>query len=100
MVKSDIEIAQETELEHIRDIAKKIEQVFRKSGITIHVSYDIKDKDLSSYSKILLCVGRKVNLDDLFDPNLGMEISEEGLIKVDNYLKKQISQFLIASSKE
>lgn len=70
-----------------RDIAKKIEQVFRKSGIVIQVSYDIKDKDLSPYDKILLCVGRNVNLDDLFDPSLGIEISKEGLVKVDNYLK-------------
>ncbi|MBL7129883.1 MAG: dihydrolipoyl dehydrogenase [Candidatus Omnitrophica bacterium] len=79
-----------------RDISKKIEQVFKKSGVAINTSYDIKDKDLSEYDKILLCVGRKVNLEDLFNSNLNIEITKEGFIKVDSNLKTSNSRIYAA----
>ncbi|MFC1709677.1 dihydrolipoyl dehydrogenase [Candidatus Omnitrophota bacterium] len=79
-----------------RDISKKIEQIFKKSGITVNTGYDIKDKDLSEYDKVLLCVGRRVNLEDLFDPKLGIEITDHGFIKVDNALTSSIHNIYAA----
>ena len=73
-----------------RDISKKLEQAFKKSGIVVNTSYDIKGKDLSSYEKILLCVGRKLNLEELFDSSLGIEVNSDGFIKVDDNLKTSI----------
>ena len=73
-----------------RDISKKLEQNFKKSGITINTKYDIKDKDLSLYEKILLCVGRKLDSLDLFDQALGVDINDSGYIKVDGTLKTSI----------
>lgn len=78
-----------------RDISKKIEQVFKKSGVVVNTGYDIKDKDLNSYDKILLCVGRKVNLEDLFDSGL-VEIAQQGCIKVDSNLKTKTSNIYAA----
>jgi len=72
------------------DISKKIEQVFKKSGIIVNTGYDIKDKDLNEYDKVLLCVGRKTNLNDLFNSNLKIEVTKEGYIKVDNNLKTSV----------
>lgn len=79
-----------------KDISKKIEQLFKKSGIIVNVSYDIKDKNLSEYDKVLLCVGRKVNLEDLFDSSLNLEVDKQGFIKVDNNLKTSVSNIYAA----
>ncbi|MFH1622879.1 MAG: dihydrolipoyl dehydrogenase [Candidatus Omnitrophota bacterium] len=78
------------------DISKKIEQVFKKSGITVNTSYDIKDKDLSEYDKVLLCVGRKTNLSELFGPSLKIEVTKEGCIKTDSNLKTSIPNIFAA----
>jgi len=79
-----------------RDISKKIEQLFKKSGITVNTSYDVKGKDLSEFDKVLLCVGRTVNTQDLFDTNLGIEITKEGFVKVDNTLKSSVPSIFAA----
>ncbi len=79
-----------------RDISKKIEQLFKKSGIAVNTSYDIKGKDLSEFDKVLLCVGRSVNTQDLFDTSLGIEITKEGFVKVDNTLKSSIPSIFAA----
>jgi dihydrolipoamide dehydrogenase len=73
------------------DISKKIEKVFKKSGIEVNTAYDIKDKDLSAYEKILLCVGRKTNLDTLFDSSLKLELTKDRYVMVDNNLKSSVS---------
>lgn len=78
------------------DISKKLEQALKKSGITINTGYDIKDKDISLYEKILLSVGRKLNLEDLFDSNLSIVIDKAGYIKVDNNLKTSVSNIYAA----
>ena len=79
-----------------RDISKKLEQAFKKSGIAVNTSYDIKGKDLSSYEKILLCVGRKLNLEGLLDSSLGIEVNSDGFIKVDDNLKTSIGNIYAA----
>jgi len=79
-----------------RDISKKLEQAFKKSGIAVNTSYDIKGKDLSSYEKILLCVGRKLNLEELFDSSLGIEVNSDGFIKVDDNLKTSMGNIYAA----
>ncbi|NQU19489.1 dihydrolipoyl dehydrogenase [bacterium] len=79
-----------------RDISKKLEQAFKKTGIAVNTSYDIKGKDLNSYEKILLCVGRKLNLEELFDSSLGIEVNSDGFIKVDDNLKTSIGNIYAA----
>ena len=79
-----------------RDISKKLEQAFKKSGIAVNTSYDVKGKDLSSYEKILLCVGRKLNLEGLLDSSLGIEVNSDGFIKVDDNLKTSIGNIYAA----
>ena len=79
-----------------RDISKKLEQAFKKSGIAVNTSYDVKGKDLSSYEKILLCVGRKLNLEGLLDSSLGIEVNSDGFIKVDDDLKTSIGNIYAA----
>lgn len=80
-----------------KDISQKLEQNLKKSGIAINTNYDIKGKDLSAYDKVLLCVGRKTNFQDLFDEKLGIKInSVTGCIETDKYLRTSISNIYAA----
>ncbi|MDD5005571.1 MAG: dihydrolipoyl dehydrogenase [Candidatus Omnitrophica bacterium] len=79
-----------------KDISQKLEQVFKKLAITVNTGYDIKDKDLSSYDKILLCVGREVNFNELFESKAGVETDKNGFIRVDDKLKTSVSRIYAA----
>lgn len=73
-----------------RDISKKLESTFQKAGITVNTNFDTKDKDLSGYEKILLSVGRKVNVEELFEAGLGLACENNGALKVDRFLKTSL----------
>lgn len=79
-----------------KDISRKLEQAFKNSGIEVYTNYDVKDKDLSSYEKILLSVGRKIDLGDLFDSNIGIKLAKDGYIQVDDNLKTSIDNIFAA----
>jgi dihydrolipoamide dehydrogenase len=79
-----------------KDISQKLQESFKKRAITVNTSYDIKDKDLSPYEKVLLCVGRAAHLEDLVTPSLGLELDKSGFIKVDNNLRTNIKNIYAA----
>lgn len=79
-----------------KDISQKLEQVFKKRGISINTNYNIKDKDITSYEKVLLCVGRVLSIDGLLDKKLNLELGKDGFIKVDDKLRTNIDNIYAA----
>ncbi|MDD5292134.1 MAG: NAD(P)/FAD-dependent oxidoreductase, partial [Candidatus Omnitrophica bacterium] len=79
-----------------KDISQKLEQAFKKSGISVNTNYNVKDKDLSQYEKILLCVGRGLNLSGLLDSKIALKLDDNSFIKVDSRLKTSIDNIYAA----
>ena len=78
-----------------KEITKKLELNFKKKGIKVNTNCDAAKLDLNNYEKILVCVGRTANTQDL---NLKVaNISREGeKIKTDEYLKTSLSNVYAA----
>jgi len=79
-----------------KDISQKLEQAFKKSGVSVKTNYNIKDKDLSQYEKILLCVGRALSLSGLLGDKIDLKLDDNGFIKVDSRLKTNIDNIYAA----
>ena len=69
-----------------REIVRKLEVIFKKSGIKVVTSADISTFNLDNYSKILVCVGRTPNTKGLGLEDLGVELKNNRIV-VDDYLK-------------
>jgi dihydrolipoamide dehydrogenase len=69
-----------------RDVARKIEVIFKKKGIKVVTGADKSSFDLESYSKILVCVGRLGHTEALGLQDLGVELKNNRIV-VDDYLK-------------
>jgi dihydrolipoamide dehydrogenase len=78
-----------------KEIAKKLENIFKKSGIKVTTNCDATALDLHAYSIVLLCVGRIPQADGLGLQNLGIAI-EKGKILVNQYLKTNIPNIYAA----
>ena len=78
-----------------KDIAKKIETVFKKKGIKVSTDTDALDFDIKNYSLTHVCVGRVPNQSGLGLEELGIK-SERGKIIVDEYLKTNIDNIYAA----
>jgi len=69
-----------------RDVARKIEVIFKKKGIKVVTNADISTLDLENYSKVLVCVGRLPHTAGLGLEDLGVELKNNRIV-VDDYLK-------------
>lgn len=82
------------------DIAQAIKETLEKKGVKIVLNasttkvdgdvlhYTVGDEDITiEGTKVLLATGRKANTDDLNLENAGVEVTDRGLIKVDDNLK-------------
>ena len=69
-----------------RDVARKIEVIFKKKGIKVVTGADKSSFDLESYSKVLVCVGRVGHTEALGLQDLGIELKNNRIV-VDDYLK-------------
>jgi len=68
------------------DAAKKLETTFKKRGVKILLNIDATSINFNDYALVLLCVGRKANVDNLGLDKIGVKL-EKGKIVTDEYLK-------------
>lgn len=78
-----------------REIAKKIETIFKKKGIKVNTNTDVTTQDLKNYNLILVCVGRVPKTDALGLEKIGIKL-DKGKVVVDEYLKTNISNIYAA----
>lgn len=72
-----------------KEIAKKLETVFKKRGIRVCTSTDAKSADLSIYERALVCVGRSSETQGLGLQELGIKL-EKGRVLTDDFLRTAI----------
>ena len=78
-----------------KEIAKKIETVFKKKGIKVNTSTDATRANLSDYEVVLLSIGRVPSTDGLALEKAGVR-TERGSICVDEYLKTNVPNIYAA----
>ncbi len=78
-----------------KEIAKKLETIFRKKGIKVATGADAKNLDLTHYNLVLLCIGRTPVTEGLGLDGLDIKL-EKGRIIVDEYLKTSIANIYAA----
>ncbi|MFA5114667.1 MAG: dihydrolipoyl dehydrogenase [Candidatus Omnitrophota bacterium] len=80
-----------------RDIARRIEGIFRKRGINVMLQSDTNrlQAGIDSYEKSLLCVGRKANSSGMGMEELGIAV-ENGRIVTDGNLKTAVDNIYAA----
>jgi len=78
-----------------KEIAKKLEAIFRKKGIKVVTNTDAKNLDLAHYNLVLLCIGRTPVTEGLGLDELDIKL-EKGRIIVDEYLKTSIANIYAA----
>lgn len=72
-----------------RDISQKIEILFKKKGINVLTQTRIEDCSLEGFEKILVCVGRTPNTENLGLEEVGIK-TEKRRICVDKFLQTNI----------
>jgi len=78
-----------------KEIAIKIETLFKKRGIKVNTSTDPAGLNLADYELVLLCIGRAPDTDGLGLENAGVAL-EKGKITVDEYLRTNIPNIYAA----
>lgn len=77
------------------EIAKKIENNFKKKGIKANTDMDVKNTDITDYDLVLLCIGRKPNLENLGTERINLRLEKNSLL-VDEYLRTNIDNIYAA----
>lgn len=78
-----------------KEIARKIETIFKKKGIQVITGADINALDMKNYSRVLVCVGRTPNTSGLGLEGLGIKL-DKNRIAVDDYLKTNLANIYAA----
>lgn len=78
-----------------REVARKLETLFKKKNIKVNTDTDAQSLDLKDYELVLLCVGRIPRTQDLGLEKLGLNL-EKGRIIIDDYLKTNIPNIYAA----
>ena len=78
-----------------KEIAKKIEVIFKKKKIQVNTNTDAKAIDFAPYDLVLLCIGRAPKTEGLGLERVDIK-SEKGRILVDEYLRTNISNIYAA----
>jgi len=77
------------------EISKKIEMVFKKNGIKVTTKAKIEDFNLQQFEKVLVCVGRALNTEGLWDEKMPIK-RERGRIVVNEFLKTGVDNIYAA----
>jgi len=78
-----------------KEVARKIEVVFKKKGVKVYTNTDLSSVDLNAYEKILVCVGREPSISGLGLEELGIKLNKGGIV-VDDYLKTNLANIYAA----
>ena len=78
-----------------KEIARKLETIFKKKGIKVSTNTDAKNLDLAHYNLVLLCVGRIPVTENLGLERLKVNM-EKGRIITDEYLKTNVPNIYAA----
>jgi len=78
-----------------KDIAGKIEVIFRKKAIEVLTGADITAISARNYSRVLVCVGRSPNTAGLGLEGLGVQLENDRIV-VDDYLKSSVANIYAA----
>ena len=78
-----------------KEAAKKLESCFKKKGIKVNTSCDVKTLDLNSFDLVLVCVGRSANTEGLGLESLGVKL-DRGKIEVSEYLQTSLQNIYAA----
>ena len=78
-----------------KEVARKLENIFKKKGIKINTNTDATTVDLNNYDLVLLCIGRAANTQSLGLDKLGIKL-ERNKIAVDEYLKTNVNNIYAA----
>ncbi|MFA4853830.1 MAG: dihydrolipoyl dehydrogenase [Candidatus Omnitrophota bacterium] len=78
-----------------KEIARKIEVIFKKKGIKVNTDTDASTLDLNSYAKVLVCVGRTPNIAGLGLDELGVKL-EKNRVVVNDYLETSVADIYAA----
>ena len=71
-------------------VSKEALKVFSKQGLNIHLGTEVEslsNKELGDLEvdKVIFAVGRKPASEGLFDPKLGIELEDQGFVKVNEF---------------
>jgi len=69
-----------------KEVAKKLEAIFKKKAIKVNTNTDAKSVDLNNYDLVLVCIGRTPDIGNLDLDKIGVKL-EKGRIIVDEYLR-------------
>jgi dihydrolipoamide dehydrogenase len=78
-----------------KEVAKKLESLYKKKGIKVYTNTDAQTLNLNEYSLTLVCVGRKPDTRGLGLESLELNI-ENGKIIVDEYLRTNMDNVFAA----
>lgn len=78
-----------------KEVSRKIESIFKKKGIQVHVESDAETIETNSFEKILVCVGRIPQTQGLGLEALGIAL-DNGRVAVDEYLATNIENIYAA----
>lgn len=78
-----------------KEIARKLESIFKKKGIKVATNTDANNLDFTQYELILLCIGRTSVSGGLGLDNLGVRLEKNRII-VDEYLRTSIPNIFAA----
>lgn len=78
-----------------KEVARKLEVIFKKKGIEVNTNTDAGKIDFSRYALAVVCVGRTPKTNGLGIEQLGMKL-ERGKIVTDEYLRTNIPNIYAA----
>jgi len=78
-----------------KEVARRLENVFKKKAIMVSTNTDAKTIDLNNYDLALLCIGRAPEMGNLDLNKIGIKL-DKGRIIVDEYLKTSVSNIYAA----
>ena len=78
-----------------KEVAKKLENSFKKKSIKVNTSCDAKTLDLSQFETVLVCVGRAPNSEGLGLEKVGVRL-DKNRIEIDEYCQTSVPNIYAA----
>lgn len=78
-----------------KEVARKLELIFKKKGIKVNTNTDAATLDLNAFDLILVCVGRMPNTEGMNLDKIGVKLDRSKIV-VDDYLKTSIPNIYAA----